>query len=73
MRKIFTLSWPQILLLLGLAAVTAWVPELSPLRFVLVGSLIAVAVLGVAMKVARSDRGDGEHGDDKDKGVGRWS
>jgi hypothetical protein len=67
-RKFFNFSWLQILLLLGLAAVIAWVPEVTFPRFVLIGSLIAVAALGVVVKMTGNNRGDGEHEDDK--GVG---
>jgi hypothetical protein len=68
MRKFFNLSWPQIPLLLGLAAVIAWVPEITFPRFALIGSLIAVAALGVVVKVTGNNRGDGERQDDKGMG-----
>ncbi|SDX54908.1 hypothetical protein SAMN04487917_11532 [Arthrobacter sp. yr096] len=61
MRKIFSLSWPQIILVLVIAGTVLTVPELTFLRFFLAGLLIGVAALGVSMKLTRP-KTDPEHG-----------
>lgn len=57
MRKIFSLSWLQIILVLVIAGTVLAVPELSILRFMLAGLLIVVAGIGVSMKLTRPSAG----------------
>ena len=57
MRKTFSLSWPQCIILLALAGVIVTTPEVKPAQFVVAGVVAAVALVGIVMKLT----GKGHH------------